>query len=70
MAKLTLRIDDDELHQRLEAAASEDERSVNGEIIWLIRVGLEWRLVDRGARSLSSQPKKRRTKTETKENDR
>jgi hypothetical protein len=58
MPKLTLRIDDDELHQRVEAAAAEDERSVNGEIIWLLRVALEWRLVDRGARSLGPAKKR------------
>lgn len=39
MADLTVRIDDDLLAQVREAAA-EDERSVNGEIIWFIRQGL------------------------------
>ena len=43
MAKLTLRIDDEDLHRRIGAAAAEDERSLNGEIIWLLRVGLDSR---------------------------
>jgi predicted HicB family RNase H-like nuclease len=49
MVKLTVRIDDPELHRQLEVAASEDERSLNGEIVWLLRAGLDSRSTPKGA---------------------
>jgi predicted HicB family RNase H-like nuclease len=36
MVKLTIRIPDD-LHADLATAAAEDQRSLNGEILWLLR---------------------------------
>jgi len=42
MPKLNLRLPDD-LHAALKAAADEDQRSLNGEILWLLRAALAQR---------------------------
>jgi predicted HicB family RNase H-like nuclease len=42
MKNITLRLPDD-LHALVVAAADQDERSLNGEIIWLLRQALERR---------------------------
>ncbi|HEX7461755.1 MAG TPA: toxin-antitoxin system HicB family antitoxin [Dermatophilaceae bacterium] len=42
MAQLQLRIPPD-VHERAKAAAKEDRRSLNGELLWLIELGLEHR---------------------------
>jgi hypothetical protein len=42
MPKLNVRLPDD-LHAALTDAAAEDERSLNGEILWLLRDALERR---------------------------
>ena len=43
MKQLQLRIPPD-VHERVKAASVEDRRSLNGELLWLIEVGLEQRL--------------------------
>jgi Arc-like DNA binding domain len=42
MATLTVRIPD-EMHERVKRAADEDVRSVNEEIAWFIKTGLDGR---------------------------
>jgi hypothetical protein len=42
MVQTQLRIDDD-LHAQVKAAAAADKRSINGEILWLIELGLKTR---------------------------
>lgn len=39
---VNVRLDDD-LHAQLKAAAAEDDRSLNGEIAWLLKAGLRAR---------------------------
>ena len=45
MVKLTIRLPDppDDLHDRLVEAAKADQRSLNGEILWLLRQALAQR---------------------------
>lgn len=40
MKKITIRLDD-ELHARIEQAADHDDRSLNGEVAWLLKAGLD-----------------------------
>lgn len=40
MKKITIRLDD-ELHARIEQAAGRDDRSLNGEVAWLLKAGLD-----------------------------
>jgi predicted HicB family RNase H-like nuclease len=42
MVKTQIRIDD-ELHAQVVAAATDDRRSLNGELLWLIALGLKAR---------------------------
>ena len=42
MVKLTIRIPPD-VHEQLVSAAAADERSLNGEILWLLRKAIEAR---------------------------
>jgi len=42
MATMTVRIPD-EMHERIKEAAQEDVRSINGEVEWLLKVGLDSR---------------------------
>jgi hypothetical protein len=51
MAQFTIRVPD-ELRDDIKAAAERDDRSMNGEINWLLRVGLEQRLADQGTQAL------------------
>ena len=43
MKQLNLRLPDD-LHAEVAAAAEQDERSINGEIIWLLKAALRARM--------------------------
>lgn len=43
MTQFTIRLPD-ELHEQIKQVAGDDERSLNGEIVWLLRVGLKQRL--------------------------
>lgn len=40
MKKITIRLDD-ELHARIEQAATQEDRSLNGQITWLLKAGLD-----------------------------
>ena len=42
MATFTVRISD-EMHQRIKDAAEADDRSLNGEVSWLLKVALDVR---------------------------
>jgi predicted HicB family RNase H-like nuclease len=42
MRNLNIRLPDP-LHERLKQAAARDDRSLNGEILWLLKIGLDVR---------------------------
>jgi predicted HicB family RNase H-like nuclease len=43
MKNLNVRFEDEDLHQRVKDAATEDRRSLNSEILWIIERGLDAR---------------------------
>lgn len=43
---LNVRFEDEALHQQVREAATEDRRSMNSEILWLIERGLDGRGAD------------------------
>ena len=46
MTNRTVRFDDD-LYELIEISARGDQRSINGQILWLVRAGLELRDINR-----------------------